>query len=220
MRTALFFSNGMFNSYESAEESLNALSLAYGATFASYDVAYNFNEPLHRQLVQVFFQKLGATHRFLWSYFSLLNAPDFFVHAAEKMARMVTARHYVNDEDLREHVRKLSAVLKKDLAVLIVAHSQGNFYANRAFEVLTEQIGADPERIGIVGVASPDSYVAGGGDYRTLHSDRLVRSIPHSMPANVRNQTEGNLDHQFIRHYLKGDRSGPEILKIVLESTQ
>ena len=72
--------------------------------------------------------------------------------------------------------------------VIVVAHSQGNFFVNDAYDSFVQN---DPyfhtawmqKYIHVLGVATPASYVAGGGKYLTFHND-IVQIVPASLGTN------------------------------------
>ena len=226
----LFFANGMFNDKGDAEESLAALISKTEGRFSSNDIAYNFNETPLLQILQVFWQKRRSDQRFRWSYFSQMDGPPEVKASIQEKVKEMTKEFYVRDADLRNHVALYKRYLKAKKSIVIVAHSQGNFYANGAFEYLQDEqneqtpdnefLNAKDLRLKIVGVASPDSYVAGNGSYRTLKSDGVIAKIPNALPPNISNQKFGHFDHLFIEHYLNGDTSGPEILKLIFEASE
>jgi hypothetical protein len=110
--------------------------------------------------------------------------------------------------------------------VIIVSHSQGNFFANQAYSnaVISE---ASRASIGIVGVANPDSFVAGGGPHVTLFEDavinayrlfRLSRGLPGPQTPNATNFLNLNdpTQHFFIASYLPdGSDSETKILQAI-----
>ena len=74
--------------------------------------------------------------------------------------------------------------------VLLVAHSQGNFYANNFYEKVAGREGGIPFRsIGVYGVASPANHVAGNGRYLTSDTDNVINSFrnfaSNILPANT-----------------------------------
>jgi hypothetical protein len=118
------------------------------------------------QLFEAAVQNATAT---VASFYSWLggssSAPSWFITLMQDIALTTNGVAYVNDPDLQ---RQLSgnpadlqqqpgyrALLNKGMRVVIVAHSQGNFYANRAYEVLAAQKPAWANSVGIVAVASP-----------------------------------------------------------------
>ena len=106
--------------------------------------------------------------------------------------------------------------------LLLVAHSQGNFYANDIYDALASQQGGVPkESIGVYGVASPASRVAGGGKYITSNNDSVINFVRLKGLLNV---LKPNADiqvadsgmfagHDFSNVYLQyqGDRIISEI---------
>ncbi len=105
--------------------------------------------------------------------------------------------------------------------ILVVAHSQGNLYANAAY---TNLAGNDlpMDSFGIVSIANPASYVAGGGPYFTLENDVVVNAVravlSSTLPGNIynSNETADWTHHNFIDSYLNGNQSGPMIINSIL----
>lgn len=57
--------------------------------------------------------------------------------------------------------------------LLLVGHSQGNFYTNGMYDYLLSH-GEPKESVGVYSVATPASYVAGGGSYLTSSFDVII----------------------------------------------
>jgi hypothetical protein len=133
--------------------------------------------------------------------------------AIQSIEQSANADTYVKDPDLDAHVARYTADLTEGKRVIVVAHSQGNFYANKAHEHLSSTAG-----FGIVAVATPASYTAGNGPYTTLTNDEVIKPIPNRKAANTTNgaafvkATEGSDGHSFTGNYLAGDVSGPKIV--------
>jgi len=114
-----------------------------------------------------------------------------------------------SDYDLVEMLDDASRKVKTQ-KILLVAHSQGNFYANNFYDKVASQAGGVPSNsIGIYGVASPASRVAGGGKYLTSDTDNvIIRSAARFMkilPPNIHialGGSDGN-GHSFSDVYLK-----------------
>lgn len=90
-------------------------------------------------------------------------------------------------------------------SIIIVSHSQGNFYANLGYESLSS---SERERVQVIAVATPTSSVAGNGDYTTDLND-FIQLIPSSLLYNVINTTNpfelyylDVLGHSFRKYYL------------------
>jgi len=98
--------------------------------------------------------------------------------------------------------------------LLLVGHSQGNFYANNLYDTIASKPGGVPKQsIGVYGVATPASRVAGGGKYLTSSSDKVIGSliakiVTHKiLPSNInfplQSIANGNNGHSFSDTYLK-----------------
>jgi hypothetical protein len=99
--------------------------------------------------------------------------------------------------------------------LLIVGHSQGAEYANKIYEYLIAH-GEPADAVGVYAVATPDSYVAGGGKYLNFEGDTtiygyLASKFIHPLPPNVSSgfywtsttTDEGSYQgHGFISEYL------------------
>ncbi|QQG37940.1 MAG: hypothetical protein HYS26_00050 [Candidatus Kaiserbacteria bacterium] len=60
--------------------------------------------------------------------------------------------------------------------IVLVGHSQGTFYTNEMYEYLTTH-GVPKESIAVYNIATPASYVAGGGGYITSTNDKIINLI-------------------------------------------
>jgi hypothetical protein len=124
----------------------------------------------------------------------------------------------VVDADLRRHVQRYQGLLMSGNRVLVVAHSQGNLYANAAYGNLAGNDTVPMDAFGIVSVATPASRVAGGGPYYTLMYDLVISAVqlavPGTLPGNVTNSVSDSdwKHHSFIDSYLNGDQTGPLIV--------
>ena len=87
-----------------------------------------------------------------------------------------------DDYDLIEMVKEASAKVTTR-KLLLVAHSQGNFYANSFYDKVTDKDGGVPrESIGMYSVATPSNHVAGDGKYLTSGTDKVISGIVGSLP--------------------------------------
>jgi len=118
----------------------------------------------------------------------------------------------VDDYDLREMLKAASEKVTTQ-KLLLVAHSQGNFYANSFYDTVVGKDGGVPtQSIGVYSVANPAGRVAGNGRWLTSDTDkviaRLVARTPFKkiMPPNVHIDLAGSSDpsgHGFSEVYLK-----------------
>lgn len=110
--------------------------------------------------------------------------------------------------------------------VLLVAHSQGNFYANNFYDRVADQVGGIPsESLGVYGVASPAGRVAGGGKYITSSTDNIINSVrifsDNVLPSNATislksDDTSFVRGHPFSSVYLAGE--GARIITEIQDS--
>jgi hypothetical protein len=88
----------------------------------------------------------------------------------------------VRDYDLVEMLKSASEKVKTQ-KVLLVAHSQGNFYANSFYDTVSGQPGnASANSIAVYSVATPASRVAGGGKWLTSDTDKVISDFVGSIP--------------------------------------
>jgi hypothetical protein len=125
--------------------------------------------------------------------------------------------------DLTEILKDASKKTKTQ-KVLLVAHSQGNFYANNFYDkVADKEDGIPSESIEVYGVATPDNRVAGNGKYLTSDTDTVINYIADAffevLPPNVHislKKTDGD-GHSFSNVYMKyqGDRVVSDIKSLL-----
>lgn len=66
--------------------------------------------------------------------------------------------------------------------ILLVGHSQGTFYTNEIYNYLLAH-GVEKEAIGVYNVATPASFVSGGGAYLTSINDKVINAVRALAPA-------------------------------------
>jgi hypothetical protein len=231
----IYYGNGMF--ITPARARVQALMMDRkirpalpAGTRVTFSYAYNNSEEFFEQMLQVVKQaalgKASIKIPSLPSVPSIPKAPavpswasglpESAIEEIRKIEKDATADTYVDDADLDAHVARYSADLAMGKRVIVVAHSQGNFYANESFKRLSSTAG-----FGIVAVATPASYTAGNGPYTTLTNDDLIKSIPNRRAPNTANgaafvaATQNTDNHSFTGNYLAGDVSGPKIVEQV-----
>lgn len=134
----------------------------------------------------------------------------------------------ISDYDLHTILRQIQPQITTR-KLLLVGHSQGTFYTNALYDYLIAH-GEPKDAVGVYNVATPASYVAGGGKYLTSQNDLLIKlftqaaqkagrplplianiSIPIALD-DIKNTFPG---HQFAVAYLAGasDRIVSDISK-------
>jgi hypothetical protein len=190
----------------------------------AFELSYNHDEKIY-SLFEVFRQRMGDSAASYWRWLGSLEiAPDWFRSATETMASGYDLAEALVDADLRRHVQRYQNLLMAGNRVLVVAHSQGNLYANAAYGNLASDDRIPLDAFGIVSVATPASRVGGGGPYYTLMYDLVISAVqiavPGTLPGNVTNSVSDSdwKHHSFIGSYLNGDQTGPLIISSALSS--
>ncbi|MFH1155661.1 MAG: hypothetical protein V1793_17785 [Pseudomonadota bacterium] len=208
----IFFGNGVWNDHEGAELSRRVLSEEIETDvlgtelegLLTYEVAYNPTEGAISDLMETFIQNAETDFTKFWRYLSGLDPlPDILLKRLKEIANAVDESILLYNPAVQNHVNVYNSYLNNGKKVVVVAHSQGNLFANIAYT------GIDINRIhsfGIVSVGNPDSYVAGNGAYTTLDEDIIIGAVPCSLPSNLDNFSGINLDdltgHMFVKSYL------------------
>ena len=191
--------NGIFTDEHGAQNNADALRWKLDKNFNNQPLTIDF---LHNE-----------TH--------LGGIGDIFKAAYQKIFENET----VEDYDLVEMIKTASEKVKTQ-KVLLVAHSQGNFYANSFYDTVAGKEGGVPrESIGVYAVATPSSRVAGGGKWLTSDTDKIIAKIVGNipfkkiMPPNthiVLNESDDSSSHSFSGAYLK--YRGSEIVSDIRSS--
>lgn len=230
---SVYYGNGMFNDYRDAEESGELLQILTYNQLNGYEINYNLsinnNENPFDQLLEVARQKLLQDYGVILLWLAGIEiAPDWFQDALSEVAIQYQAFSYVIDRDLQQHVKQYKEDIEACQKVLLVAHSQGNFYGNEAWRwVYRSIIGKLPlnqlKVMGMVSVATPASHIgeplAYDGDqqqitrYMTLNNDLVINTIRSAilgpMPGNFNNNSDSDdwKNHSFIDAYATGTPS-------------
>lgn len=228
-RTVVFFGNGVWNDVEDASESRrkleNRLNTHISGTnldgIITYELAYNPSNGYLEDLLETFEQDLQTNYSLFWNYLAEWDImPDFLQDKILTIAKEVDAAVVSANPSVQEHIALYNTYLSEGKMIVLVAHSQGNLYGNIAY------LGIDPQYIdgfGMVSVANPDSYVAGGGPYTTINEDFIINSILSALPPNLDNffgpLNWGDIwgGHNFIKSYMApGHKAEAKILNDVV----
>jgi len=255
-KTVVVFSNGMFNDIFDAQKSKEELRnrlVAFSPRFSD-ETQYEFKlafasdkdglgSTFTDQLVEVLYQKQAETLSSFWRWLGAIEAsPQWFQDAMTNMAGAQTALTYTVDADFQKQLNGDGTVdnpgyrrlLTDGKRVVIVSHSQGNFYANAVYSTLTTENVAWAASLGNVQVATPASEnlgaKLGNNEPQITVPEDLVMKFVHSVslglamptkplagnlgPSNkspnyselggVIARNRANYAHHFIKWYLRG----------------
>ncbi|MEK9147643.1 MAG: lamin tail domain-containing protein [Patescibacteria group bacterium] len=180
----------MFTSYDSARDNMIALSKKVGFEKNNQIIDYHYlHNPSH----------LGGVG-----------------DITKAVYQGIFDKETVVDYDLVEILKDASEKIKTQ-KFLIVAHSQGNFYANSFYDVVAGQEGgAQAESMAVYSVATPASRVAGNGLWLTSDTDKVIAGIVDRVPfrkimsPNTHIELQNSEDqngHSFKDVYLKYNAS-------------
>lgn len=244
--TVFFFGNGMFNTKKDAQDSLDALrsevrkSVNYDRSKnIKFNLAYKTSEPTLTQISYVVSQKKIDSYENFWLWLnSNKKAPEWF-HESLKFLAAKELRNGMTFEDLRDHFESYSDYIRWGYNIILISHSQGNFYANQVMRKLSDYTDASltssledkrkenplfPEFSDLfanVQVATPVSATVNLSPWSTFQDDLImafVRKTLGALPANLK--TPGSnippdgdlLGHHFIKAYLRNNESRSKIL--------
>ncbi len=244
--TVVLFGNGMFNSRDEATSSKIALEealLPWWPTLNSklrFDVSYKRSEPLLEQLVNVAVQKGVSDFENFWTWLSSLSvAPRWFKDAIEERVVTLFGRG-TTFPNLKEHFESYARYIRTGYNVILVSHSQGNFYANQAMRnlsaypdgSLTGSIEKKQRTNSLfpkfsnlfanVQVATPVSATVDTSPWTTFKDDFVMATLRKKvsvLPGNVESLGIGSppegdfLGHSFTKAYLRNAESKQKILR-------
>ncbi len=156
------------------------------------------------------YQGEALTVDYLYNPTHLAGIEDLVDSAYQKMLEGESVRDYDLGKILNDASRKIAT-----RKLLLVGHSQGNFYANGFYDMVTRPNafvnGTIPAgSIGVYGVATPAGKVAGGGKYITSANDKVIEALRLGgmldiLPANADiplYSSEDESGHAFSETYV------------------
>jgi len=127
-----------------------------------------------------------------------------------------------NDPDLARMMSEIGAFHRSNGRMLIVPHSQGNFYAATIYDQITKNAGPlltiPVGQIDVVGVAvpGPREMLRGTAHYVTSRLDFVINTVrllaPTTLPSTANLARTDFLGHSFIDIYLAQEASKSQII--------
>lgn len=217
----VFFVNGMRSGEKSSELTVEKLKESYFSYLGSlpnqsyvtdemrcvrFRPAHNQKEEPWNELLEVFLQSVPDDTVAFWQWIDLIpgvTVPEWFRNAQLALEEtIVSAFAYIVDEDLQQHIDQYAGTLGKRM---VIAHSQGNFYATQANVLLPPGL-----RIPVFAVATPEGTSPSLG-YLTHDDDNIinkVRFVTGALPANAAGECDEESDwtcHGMKESYLRAN---------------
>lgn len=135
-------------------------------------------------------------------------ASDFLEDVVRRLVDHLAGRSGTGEATVAEHVECYTANLREGKRVIVVAHSEGNRFANDAIENAVEQVPGGNDSIGAVGVATPGRMpeeLLGG--YVTAKDDVVINALRRLFPGmrvppgNVENDPGRPDTRDMLRHF-------------------
>lgn len=249
----IFFANGMFNDADNIKLSLNELKKQTEHIFSNYtEVKYSisFNESEAEQegivnfiyeLDEVLTQRINENEYLFYQWIQGLDAiPDWLTEKLADVIQQTNQSSYINDSDLKQHVDTYTHSIEACYQVLVIAHSQGNFYTNSAWDLVYAGVRLNKYKqnsfpsMGYVAVASPAGHQGSNlksplrlndyADYVNLKNDWVLNLVGIAYPileSQYKNTSSDTdlIHHSFLNSYISGNNTRPALLSSIVNIT-
>lgn len=198
-RTAIYYVNGVTTTLDEARLNGGKLELEFltrlpgmSATLQStcylFFLNYNPTSGAVKDFTEAGQQRLGVNPSDMWR--KLETFASFGPTMVSLLRGPMTQTNQIDQAAVQRHAAAYREQMTPPLCrrVVVVPHSQGNLYANAAYDAA---VGASPApapaagALKIVGVATPDTLVKGSGRYRTSTGDLLIGAIDLLLPSTL-----------------------------------
>lgn len=230
---SVFFLNGVMTTFEDALD--NAAYMAFVLQIQlplevsrniRVGLAYNRTYGFVDDLWEAVRQRLDSDSEQFYRFLAAVDPmPDFMQTAFTNIASNINHNALLSNPNALAHLVLFQGEILEGRKVIVVAHSQGNLFANRIFQNLSAD---EQESLGIVAVANPDSVVrnsprvpGGATQYTTLRNDLVIAAIPGAMGSNTAGSflLRDPLGHGFEASYLKPNSASRQNIVSFVRST-
>ena len=197
---------------------------------------------LARRIVLIYNKRYGK--KFTQEQIELMfdGVFDYLIEKATKSYVTKTEEEILEDElaDVITHYRAYEKSITNGHGVIVVAHSQGNLFLNRAYSFFKKHLlGKDNswmrKYIHAIGIASPANNILGKKEPHMTFDNDMIQIVPDSLPINITNPTryyfkiatgeviESVLSakaHAFLTSYMATDITRDAILGFIDDSIQ
>jgi hypothetical protein len=159
-----------------------------------FDYAYNQTLGLLEDIYESWVQKANEEPSSFWSYLlSIFSPSESSARVVAEEITQINPTSYVIRSDLNKHLNQYRAEFPEN-HVVVVSHSQGNFYTNQSYDELSQ---AEKDIFRIVAVATPSNfvngYVPGSEPYTTLEEDKIINSVRELFPSTLSPNTSNGI---------------------------
>lgn len=183
----IYFGNGINTDKSSARNSLSRLAKEltneYNGQKLQYALAYNRTTGMATDLAQASAQSGVQNNRNILRWLNGKNlSPEWF---SKWLDEYLSKRSLDVATEVASHANFYLNEILHGKKVIVVSHSQGNFYVNEAKQLLARQLrDGKMSSFAIFGVAVPTDNIGGSsGPYLTNHRD-FIQKVPRSLPPN------------------------------------
>lgn len=229
--TTVFYVNGIRTTQLQAEGDLDKLQdrvlAALDGTPQSTEClafrpAYNETNGTWSDLWQSVRQRLNQDASLFARYVADIDSAPLWFQAAFGAAA-VTIDELANEPEIAGHLQDYESERAQGNTIILVAHSQGNLYANAEYRKLQLRSWPVPDNkvFSIVSVATPAKTVEGGGPWTTLLFDPIFDFVfyPSGSLGSTTTNLPQHLDgHAFVGKYLTGRECLPGIDPLICQS--
>jgi hypothetical protein len=198
-RTSIYYVNGVTTTLDEARLNGGKLEMEFltrlpampaniQSTCYLFFLNYNPTSGAVKDFTEAGQQRLGVNPSDMW------RKLETFASLGPTMVSLLqgpmTQTNQIDQAAVQRHANAYRAQLTPPLCrrVVVVPHSQGNLYANAAYDAAVGPSPAPAPVAGalkIVGVATPDILVKGNGRYRTSTGDLLIAAIDVLLPSTL-----------------------------------
>lgn len=216
-KSDLYYANGINMTLTPDEAEIEwrkkvKLLLSDRKDIANIEVSYNQSQ----NAVYDLFESLGQVlnNELNWEIFSEL----YIAHLEKNFPYYNDTYHEIN---LDTQVENYKQSIKNGHGVVIIAHSQGNYFTNEAYEKLDNWM---KDYFHMFGVATPANHVAGyepddmTAPYVTFHNDIInivVTGLPSNRHDSHHNGFPSYVAHDFYNSYLINEETKNDITNFI-----
>ena len=223
-KSDLYYANGIMMKYSEEKalrmwkkevEKLLLSNIEVYAKITNVKMSYNLSQGFLDDLLESFEQVMS--NEWGWMEYSVYFANYLKGHGIQEL-------DFQHNIDLDTQITAYKNSIKLGHSVIVIAHSQGNYFTNEAYEYL--DVWMQPY-FHMMGVATPANHVAGftaddtTAPYVKFHND-FIKSVATGLPSNRvdpntnHNQTFSIAAHDFYKSYLSAKNTRADIQNFIL----